>query len=426
MNDDLGKSFAQGRLLSMIESALEYFIAILMEGAYLARITTKLGFSDALTGILSSFISLSCIFQLLAMMFLKPAKRIKRTVIAGTLINELLFAMVYLAPVFPLSQTAKTLVFLICFCGAYLVLNAVKAHKSTWKISLVEDRQLGIYSARNEIMSLLSGMVFTYIMGSIIDHLETSGKLQAAFICGAMAIAVLAGASILILLRIPERETEAQPKTGIKIVFSFFKDRRFLKLVLVLVIWRIAYYASVPFYGAYQIKELGFSMTYISIMSVIYSLLRSFVSPWIGKYADRHSFSRMLLITFGIMTLGFGFQIFAVPSNGKVFFMIYNALSAIAMAGINSGSSNLIFSYVKGQKRAAALAFSQACSGIVGFLATCAFSPLVNYIQNNGNVFAKIHVYPTQVVSCITFILLIGLMFYLKFCIINHEERFDS
>ena len=55
---------AVSRLCYIIEAALEYFISLLVTGAYLARITGALGFSDSLTGILSSFVSLGCVFQL--------------------------------------------------------------------------------------------------------------------------------------------------------------------------------------------------------------------------------------------------------------------------------------------------------------------------------------------------------------------------
>ena len=48
----------------IFEAALEYLISILVPGSFLATITKELGISDSLTGILSSVISLGCLFQL--------------------------------------------------------------------------------------------------------------------------------------------------------------------------------------------------------------------------------------------------------------------------------------------------------------------------------------------------------------------------
>ena len=52
----------RGRFMYILEAALEYFIALLVAGSFLATLTKELGFSDSLTGILSSVISLGCLF----------------------------------------------------------------------------------------------------------------------------------------------------------------------------------------------------------------------------------------------------------------------------------------------------------------------------------------------------------------------------
>ena len=72
------KAMGRSRILYIIEAALEYFISILVAGSYLATLTSHLGMSDSLTGILSSFISLGCLFQLFSV-FLKR-KRVKTIV----------------------------------------------------------------------------------------------------------------------------------------------------------------------------------------------------------------------------------------------------------------------------------------------------------------------------------------------------------
>ena len=54
------------RFLYILEAAFEYFIAILVGGAYLATVTSALGVSDSLTGILTAFVSLGQGFQMIA------------------------------------------------------------------------------------------------------------------------------------------------------------------------------------------------------------------------------------------------------------------------------------------------------------------------------------------------------------------------
>ena len=65
------------RYLNILEAAFEYFISIIVSGAYLAKITSSLEISDSLTGIISSFISLGCGFQIIAI-FLTNKRPVKR------------------------------------------------------------------------------------------------------------------------------------------------------------------------------------------------------------------------------------------------------------------------------------------------------------------------------------------------------------
>ena len=93
----------------ILEAAIEYFISILVAGAYLANLTSAIGMSDALTGVLSSIISLGCVFQLIAI-FLRR-ERVKGMVIGLSILNQLLFTFLYAVPLIPLSAGVKTAVF---------------------------------------------------------------------------------------------------------------------------------------------------------------------------------------------------------------------------------------------------------------------------------------------------------------------------
>ncbi|MBO5726961.1 MAG: hypothetical protein J6S00_07875, partial [Clostridia bacterium] len=83
----------KGGLLYIIEATAEYLISILVAGSYLATITTSLGMSDALTGVISAFISLGCLFQLFSLFYHK--KNPKKFLILFSLLNQILFMLLY-------------------------------------------------------------------------------------------------------------------------------------------------------------------------------------------------------------------------------------------------------------------------------------------------------------------------------------------
>lgn len=419
-----GDEYAPSRLWVIVEAALEYFIALLTTGAYLARITGALSFSDSLTGILSSFVSLGCIFQLGSGIVFKRASRVKRRVIAFQMLNQLLFVVVYLTPVIPLGTKARSGVFLAAYLAAYVLINLVRSQKNSWMLSLIDDKKRGLFTAKKEIVSLISGMGFTYVMGSVIDHLEYKGNVRAAFVvCAAVIFAINALHMVTLILtkEKPAADTRAaQNNAGI---FSVVKDKRVMRVILLCMLFYVTHYVSTPFYGAYQIKELGFSMRFISVLAIIYAIARSLISPFMGRLADRHGFVLMAFACFFVEAASFLVCTFTVPENGKLLFSLYNVLSAVAMAGINSALLNIVFGYAKPERRAQAIALSNALCGIAGFAATCAASRFVDLIQLSGNVILGMNLYPQQFLSAAAFLLSLVLILYTYFGVIVRERK---
>ena len=164
-------------------------------------------------------------------------------------------------------------------------------------------------------------------------------------------------------------------------------------------------------------------MTFVSVLSALYANCRSLFSRPMGKFADKYSFAKMLTVCFVIKAAAFAVNTFTVPSNGYVFYTIYYMLTAIAMAGINSAVINLIYDYVDQERRMSALALNNTFGGFAGFFTTLAISPLVEFIQNNNNTFLGMHVYAQQVVSAISFVLVLFVLLYLHTVVAKLQNK---
>ena len=168
------------------------------------------------------------------------------------------------------------------------------------------------------------------------------------------------------------------------------------------------------FFGTYQVKELGFSMTFIAFLSILYAAVRIPASVFLGKYADKYSFAKMLKICFGITALGFIAATFTTPSNGHIMYTTYYILYAAAMGGINSAQINLVFDVVPSEKRSSTLAIQQSISGVIGFLATIAITPLVNHIQSAGLILCGINIYAQQLLAAISAVISVLLIIFIN------------
>ena len=372
------KNLKTSRFLYILEAGLEYLISILVAGAFLAKITESLGMSDQLTGIMSSIISLGHLFQLGSLM-IRP-KRVKGLVVTLSVANQLLFMLLYVIPLGSGARPLRTILFVAAILLAYLLYNLAHPKKINWFMSLIDDSVRGRFTSVKEIVSLIMGMLFTFAMGLVIDFFEAKGQLQTAFVVCGITIAVLTVLHTLTMVFSVEKPIPMETrKTGaFKAVLT---DKNILKIAVMFALWYAATYSATPFLGSYQNKELGFSMTFISVLSFIYSGVRIAFSFLWGTYADKTSFKSMLLVCLGISALGTGINIFTVPANGKIFYTAYYICQAIAQAGINSALINLVYDYVDLSRRADAIAVTQTVSGVVGFLTTLVVGVLVSFVQ---------------------------------------------
>lgn len=393
----------RSRRLYIIEAGVEYFISILVAGAYLARLTSSVGMSDALTGVISAFISLGCIFQLIAIFIRRKSP--KRTVIIFSIANQALFSMLYLVPLLNFNTTQKSIIFAAMIFLAYFIYYIAHPIKINWLMSNVENEKRGEFTAKKEVVSLISGMAFSYAMGAIMDYYVEINKQKTAFIIGGIVMALLMIFHTVMLIFVSEEKDVEVTKITRAEIRDVLKSKGIIKVTVIFALWNIATYSATPFYGTYQNKELGFSLKFVAILGIIYAIARSIFSVIMGKLADKSGFTKMIRLCFFISALAFLTNTFCVPENGKIVFTAYYTLYAIAMAGINSALINLCYDYVAPDKRTAALAITQSIAGILGFIATLLFSLIVNKIQQNGNKLFGIDMYAQQFVSFFAFIM---------------------
>lgn len=428
-------TYNKNQILYIVEATLEHFIALLVAGSFLATLTTYLGFSDSLTGILSAVISLGGLFQL-GSMFIRRQK-LKRFVVLFSILNQLVFTLLYVVPFFDFSPTVKRIIFVIFIILAYFIYNLAHPKKINWMMSHVNDGIRGRFTANKEIVSLLGGMGVTFLMGNVVDHFKEKGEVKTAFIiCGITIFVLMIGHTLSMLFTSEIDESEAPKKKKFSAQMGeLFRNKDIQKITLLFVFWYIAKGISEPFNSVYMINDLGFSLTFISVITMIQSLIRVLCSRSMGKYADKASFAKMLRICFIFAFLGFAAVAVAFPTDkgitlfgynftyAKIAFGLHFIAHGIALAGINSALINLIFDYVPHEKRADSLAITQSLSGLMGFLTTALVGLLVDYIQKSGNNLFGIPIYAQQVLNIISAIAVIGIILFLQFGIINKEKK---
>lgn len=414
--------------LYIAQAALEYIIALLVEGTYLSRMTIAIGLSDAATGIIHSILSLGNLFGLISMLISK--RKLKPFIIGMSIANQILFMLLYLIPITgtPIPQGVKAAAFTVLLLSAYVIYYIIHPKKIAWLMSAVKDSERGRFTANKEIVSLLAGIIFNFLMGFAVDYFVEQNNLNAAFLlCGAV-IFISAVFHTVLLFMYPERETDSAEtkKTTLRGICDLFKNKAVCSVTVLFAIWYFAQKSTGAYLSTYELKELQFTQTFIAVLTSLGSAARILFSRFFGRYADRHSFSSLLMICFSISAVAYTVLVFATPSTGKVCFLLFRVLTGISMAGINSSFINLVYDLVPDSMRSNALAVTQAVAGTVGFLSALAVSPLVDYIQKSGNTLFGLPVYAQQVLSAITVVLTVVAILYIRFILLKMKKVSDK
>ncbi len=418
--------YKKSRVLGILEAAFEYFVAILVGGTFFAKLSSAIGLSDTLTGILSSALALASSFQIVAI-FLTRKKRVKHTILFLDVCNQLLFAALYLVPGIKLDPHIKTALFVSFMLGGSILLRIGYAPKINWYMSLVDNHRRGRYTATKELVSLISGMIFTLVMGRIIDFFEAKGDLTTAFTLNAVVILVLMLLHTLTLIFTKEKERTAPILSPKDTLASIIKNKPLLLVIAVPMLYRIATGLSISFFGTYWNNDLGFSMTFNAVLATILSISRALFTGPFGRFADKHSFAKLLTICFVLQAVALLIHSFARPGEGSAIpVILYHILYGIAMAGINSGEINLIYDYVDEASRTSALAIKETVCGLLGFLSTLLMAIPIARIQENGNKVFGLPIYAQQLASVIGCLLVLVIVVYLNVVIKKLRITGDS
>ena len=420
------KEYKISRGAYVAEAAIEYFISIMVTGAYLTNLLNNIGFSTAAQTVISSLVTMTFSVELFSVLLVRKHSAVKRWVTAWNLFNQLLFALMYFTPFFKIPSGIKSIVFLALLIIGNIMEHSTCPFKTTWHMSNVENGKRGIFTAKKEIVSLIGGIIFSFVMGKVIDTYEASGNINGSFIASGITIIGLAIFHFISMCMIKENtvETQTEKKPFIEGLKDSLKvtilDKSYRKIIVVFVLYFVAN-ASTFSFGAFQRNTLGFSMTFIAVLTFLYSIVRSFFSVPFGKYADKHSWEKMLRICVIIAALGFFINTFSTPETGMITYTIYFMIYAISMAGINSGILNITFDYVKEENRSVAIGWKAAIGGLSGFLASCLESVFIETIEQNGNMLFGIKIYPQQFLSLISSVIFVVLAIYLYKVVRNQK-----
>ena len=400
-------TYRRARKAYTLQQTLEYFVSLLVTDVFLAKLLSGIGINDSLVGIISSFITLAFVIQLLTVFITSKNQNAKKMVLLFDTIGTACFGFLYLIPFLPVGKTAKTVLFTVAILTAYFCKYLIQNIYFKWANSYVSPGKRAGFSAVKEMISLFSGMLFTILMGYILDTFEAHNNLSGGFlfIAGAILILNICNFISLSLIKKPSPSEGADARPSPRIVFrEIFGNKNFRSVIILTSLWDIARYFSIGFLGIFKTKDLLLSVSLVQVINIIANIARVLVTKPIGVYSDRTSFSKGFKVGLYFAAAAFFINIFTTKSTW-FFIIVYTILFNCSTAGTNQNSFNMVYSYVPSKYISEAMAVKNCIGGLLGFGASVLGGKLLDIVQSHHNVVLGVHVYGQQILSAISFFL---------------------
>lgn len=317
-------------------------------GVMLTAFALYLGASSSAIGLLAAVIFWNQLWQGPGVLLIDRLRRRKVIAVAGSIIMgiaPLLMLGLAFAP-----HTLPTRLALVAIIMLYGGAGAIAGCAwNAWIRDLVPGDRRGRFFGRRSTLgtatSITAGLLAAWLLdrepeGSPDRHLVFAGLFVVAFVAAMLSAATLA--------RVPEPkmpETEEHPR--LRAMFGeALSNSRFRQWVTFFASWQFAVNLAQPFFTLFFLRQLGFGMTFVMALTLIYQLANLLtLSRW-GWFADRYKSKSVLNVaapTFLLCILGMiGASQLGAATVTQVYLVVLHLILGAAAAGVSLASSNMV------------------------------------------------------------------------------------
>lgn len=452
---DLKKS----RVCYTIGDSAAQTIVQLAGGTFIVALMSSIGISDANIGILTSLASLAALFQLFTMRFVSKLKKYKFFV-CFTVMQKFFLALIYMVPLLSFSMEAKIIWVVGGYFLAQIWTQIGTPTTQDWIASLVPSRVRGRYFAIKDSVAVFIVVSVMLVAGIILDHFKKE-DIKIGFVIISVMILVLALINLIAFSMMKEprvsiidengyemhgnlakrakqeklEELEELKKQGVsegqkENIITEIKDAftfpLFRKALLLNLLWMSCFYIAAPFNASYQIKELSLPYTFIMIVNFVVNMIRIYISPKVGKLADRFGMARIFKYFLLGLMLNYILTSFSLPGNAYIMMPIASLCSSVGWAFIGIGLFGIQLEFLDAKKRMMQLTILSSISGVYGFLISFVGGKILEFLQHNRPVFFGRELYAQQILNMVGAIMIIITFMYTKFRIQTIKVKANS
>lgn len=433
--DDIDRE--KSKKVFFLEPVFSSSISSIAGGNYLTALINHLGIPDALNGLLSSVVNLTCISQLFGGILGAKLKKVKLYVSSSALVFRVILGLLFFIPLTKLSQDTKIVLFVFLYISAYFIGNAFNPAAQNWVNSLLYDSERGNFYSKREILSIITSVLASFIVSLLFDAGKISGNMNPIFaICSVLVVTLTLIDFILYLLikeprqgiinqdnkelhgRIIKRTDGALADSGMTLKENFiyiFKNKKSRNVLFLLIGWGLRSF-STGFNTVYYINTLNVSFVYLSMLDLVAVVIRIFSTNFMQKMSVKYSWGRIFSIGMFISIISNALIIFMNKSNCYILIMMIYWTNSIAAPLVSIGSLNVKINAVSFKDKTLYFGIVDSIVGVASFLAVTVGAVCFDYLKVSLPAFQ-----PIQSMTLLVTVWTFALVF-----IFNRKLKFDK
>lgn len=336
--------------------------------SYITPFALALNASSFVIGAISSLAGLvNPLAQIMGSKLMEKFSR-KSIVLTAVLIEALLWipiALLGFLAIYSKSTSAFPII-LLCLITLLMIAGGL-AHPPwfSWMGDIIPEEERGKYFSRRNRATGIASVIVLGIVAIILDIAKTNGLALAAF----TAMFLLASASRLISYRyfLHQYIPKFRAKKSLSFSFLSFVKRfdNFGKFAFFQGSFYLAVMIASPFFAVYMLKELNFSYTTYTLLTIASSLVYLLATPLAGRFSDRYGNKKLLIIASICFILTPLIWLF---TNTPWYALIPQLTAGIGTAALVIGTTNFTYDAVSREHRGICVAYTNLLVGIGTFI----------------------------------------------------------
>lgn len=413
------RDYEISRRMAILEGSSARAVFNLTSGAFLAGYASFLGSDDAFNGIISAMSVLAGMIALISPMYFEKRTNCKLQVTLLNFLHRFILGLMVLIPLITSVKSIRLILLAFMYLAAYLSVSFANPAGNGILIDITPENIRGRYFGKRESCFLAIGTIFSLIMGRVLDKYRTEGNEYGGFVVMFSVILLLSFVDGFLWSKIkePYKDKKKSSFTMKQVITMPLANSGFRKIIIFFVLYNVGLQIGSPFFSVYMVTGLKLDYTYITIVSMIGTLVNVLLVRVWGRIADRRSWSFVLKNSIMMLGITHALWFFVNSETAFVLVPILHVTSGAAWAGIGISTFNIQFIFSPEDGRTVYIGFNTALGGVMGFLGTLVGSLLLGVFEYTNPSIAGMEFSGMQILFGISGALLLVCSAYANFFI---------